>query len=67
MDEFKNSATGNMVLMAHPVPWRYVSNWEGDSRAAIIDADDKVVVKETHVSPVVFDLIWAAYFDLLRE
>lgn len=67
MNTFKESPTGFRLLMAHPIPWRYDSNWDGDSKAAIIDADNHLIVKESQVTPVVFDLIWAAYFDLLRE
>lgn len=46
--------------LAHPTPWRYKSG-------VIYDADDKIVAEESKMSSVIFDLIWATYFDVLRE
>lgn len=63
MSDFSESLTGFRLLMQHPIPWKYI----GGTPAAIVDANEKVIVTETQVSSVVFDAIWAVYFDLLRE
>ena len=51
-------------LLMHP--WEYIGHRDGIP-AAIIDANGKLVVTEDKVSVVVFDAIWALYFDYLRE
>jgi hypothetical protein len=65
MSAFSESPTGFRLLMEHPVPWRYVSNY-ADGKSAIVDKEGEPVVKEGQVSPVVFDAIWGLYFDCLR-
>ena len=65
MSDFSESPTGFRLLVQHPVPWRYVSNHGDEGRSAILDANGDEVVRESQVSVVVFDAIWAVYFDLL--
>jgi hypothetical protein len=66
MNNFSESATGFRLLLAHPVPWTYKSNY-APGKSAIIDKDGKPVVVEGQVSSVLYDAIWAMYFDLLRD
>ncbi len=54
-------------MMAHPLPWIYKPNYS-PGKAAIVDAKGNIVVSEGGaVSNGIFDMVWAVYYDLLRE
>lgn len=59
---YNETPTGFRLAMKHPTPWeakyptpwRYVSNFENGA-SAILDAENKVVVKENQASAEIFD------------
>lgn len=56
-----------IIQIEHPAPWKYQSNYDGKSNAAIIDNDGKVIVAEDKVSQTVMDIVWTFYCDLMPK
>jgi hypothetical protein len=67
MRDFKETPAGYRLLIVHPTPWVYKSDYLGGSKSAIVDANGKAVITEGQVSNVLYDTIWTMYFDFLRD
>ena len=65
-EPFAETPAGYRLLLAHPTPWTYISDYQ-NGKSAIVDKESTLVVMEGQVDAAVYDAIWTLYFDHLQS